>query len=71
VRQPVSVLVYPAFYSGKEWFYLLLHRIPMPPIGLGSFWQGITGAAEKKETIGDAAKRELFEETRIMAEDII
>jgi 8-oxo-dGTP pyrophosphatase MutT (NUDIX family) len=31
----------------------------------------ITGAAEKKETIGDAAKRELFEEISIMAEDII
>jgi dATP pyrophosphohydrolase len=70
VRQPVSVLVYPAFYSGEEWLYLLLHRVPMPQLGLGSFWQGITGAAKKNETIGNAAKRELFEETSISADRV-
>lgn len=68
MRQPVSALVYPAFHTGDEWLYLLLHRIPMPQLGLGSFWQGITGAAEEKETIGDAAKRELLEETGITAD---
>lgn len=68
MRQSVSVLVYPAFYSGKEWLYLLLYRIPMPQLGLRSFWQGITGAAEEKETIDEAAKRELLEETSIAAD---
>jgi 8-oxo-dGTP pyrophosphatase MutT (NUDIX family) len=68
MRQPVSALVYPAFHTGEEWLYLILHRIAMPQLGLASFWQGVTGAAEEKETISDTARRELLEETNITAD---
>ena len=30
----------------------------------GGFWQGVTGAPENDENLSEAAKRELFEETR-------
>ena len=30
------------------------------------FWQGVTGAPEEGEALADAAKRELFEETRLV-----
>jgi 8-oxo-dGTP pyrophosphatase MutT (NUDIX family) len=53
------------FFSGAEWLFLLLHRVPMPRLGLSSFWQGTTGAAKYDEALDDAARRELLEETRI------
>jgi len=70
MRRTVSALIYPAFYSGTEWLFLLLHRIPMPKLGLCSFWQGITGAAEGDETPIQAARRELLEETHITTDKL-
>jgi lipoyl(octanoyl) transferase len=58
-RQPVQVLVYPMKLIGWEWEYLLLRRLPER----GGFWQGVTGGVESKESLEDAARRELIEET--------
>ena len=45
--------------NGDNWEYLLVRRVPK----LGTFWQGVTGAAEEGETLVQAAKREVLEET--------
>jgi 8-oxo-dGTP pyrophosphatase MutT (NUDIX family) len=42
----------------------------MPNLGLSSFWQRITGAAEDNETLIQAAKRELLEETNITTDKL-
>lgn len=63
MRQPVSVLVYPAMYDNSRWKYLLLRRVPQPKLGFESFWQGVTGGLEEGETPLQAAARELSEET--------
>ena len=68
--RPISTLIYPTFYSGKEWLFLLLHRIPTPHLGLSSFWQGITDAAEDNEAPVQAAKRELIAETNITTDGL-
>lgn len=59
MREPIQVLIYPVKLVGDNWQYLLLRR---PPNG-GGFWQGVTGGVEKGESLIEAAKRELFEET--------
>ena len=66
VRQPIQVLVYPVRFRKTQWEYLLLNRTEER----GGFWQGVTGAPEKKEKILEAAKRELLEETGFVAEII-
>lgn len=66
LRIPIQVLVYLAHHDGTEWEYLLLRRIPK----LGGFWQGITGAPEGFDTLVQAAKREVFEETGFSPPDI-
>ncbi len=71
MRQPISVLVYVACCSNDQISYLLLHRNPRPDLDLKAFWQGITGGLEENETILQAAKRELSEETGIIAENLI
>ncbi len=63
MRQPVQVLVYPARAAGDDWEYLLLRRVPVPALGLGRFWQGVTGGVEEGEGLAEAATRELAEET--------
>ena len=63
MRQPISVLVYPARCDNGRWEYLLLRRVPMPKLGFESFWQGVTGGLEEGETPWQAAVRELSEET--------
>lgn len=63
MRQPVSVHVYPVRRNHGRWEYLLLRRVPMPKLGLESFWQGVTGGLEDAETPRQAAVRELCEET--------
>lgn len=57
-RQPVQVLVHPLKLVGRDWEYLLLRRIPEQ----GGFWQGVTGGVEGRESLADAARRELIEE---------
>ncbi|MHA1908048.1 MAG: NUDIX hydrolase [Candidatus Thorarchaeota archaeon] len=66
LRVPIQVLVYPVRYKDDNWEYLLLKRVE----DRGGFWQGVTGAPEKKEKILEAAKRELLEETGFLAEII-
>ena len=66
LRVPIQVSVYPVRYKDEKWEYLLLKRVKER----GEFWQGITGAPEKKEKILEAAKRELLEETGFVPEII-
>lgn len=61
MRLPIQVLVYPIRQTGDDWEYLLLHRVG----GRGAFWQGVTGAPFEGETLEQAARRELLEETQI------
>jgi len=61
MRRPIQVLVYPVRRMGDDWEYLLLHRLTSRE----AFWQGVTGAPERGETLADAARRELVEETQM------
>ena len=58
-RRPVQVLVYLFRVVGADREYLLLHRVPK----LGAFWQGVSGATEKGESLVQGAAREVLEET--------
>jgi len=59
VRIPIQVLIYPVRKTKDGWEYLMLKRVN----NRGGFWQGVTGAPENDETLSEAAKRELYEET--------
>ncbi len=59
MRLPIQVLVYSVRRAGSSWQYLMLRRIPSRE----GFWQGVTGAIKEGETLDEAARRELFEET--------
>ena len=59
MRIPKQVLVYPIRQKENLWEYLLLKRTEER----GGFWQGVTGHPEGKESIEQAASRELLEET--------
>jgi dATP pyrophosphohydrolase len=65
-RVPIQVAVYPVRYKDDKWEFLLLKRVE----DRGGFWQGVTGAPDRKEKILEAAKRELLEETGFVAEII-
>jgi len=69
VRQPYTVLVYPVRRTGdgKAWEYLLLRRTSERE----GFWQGVTGAVEPGESFDEAARRELFEETGFVPEELV
>ncbi len=54
---PVSILV--VIYT-KQSSILLLHRADRK-----NYWQSVTGSIEKKETLLEAASREVYEETGI------
>ena len=43
----------------------------MPHLGLGAFWQGVTGGVEAGETLSEAAGRELAEETGLAPERLV
>lgn len=58
-KQPRSVQVVIFSETGPERRYLLLRRIA----GHGGFWQSVTGSLEEGETHGQAAIREVLEET--------
>ena len=66
MRQPIQIAVYPVRAKADGWEYLLLKRVPMPKLGLGGFWQGVTGGVEEGESLVDAALRELAEETGLV-----
>jgi dATP pyrophosphohydrolase len=57
VRGPNEVAIFVARRSRSE--VLVVHRTPE----LGGYWHTIAGAVEAGESIADAARRELFEET--------
>ena len=59
MRLPIQVLVYPVKPKDESWEYLLLKRTE----DRGGFWQGVTGHTEGRESIEQAASRELLEET--------
>lgn len=62
MREPIQVLIYPVKLAGEDWQYLLLRRAS----NRGGFWQGVTGAVEEGESLVEAARRELFEETGLI-----
>jgi len=59
MRIPIQVLIYPVRKTDDDWEYLMLKRVK----NRGGFWQGVTGAPEKNETLSEGAIRELHEET--------
>ena len=59
MRLPLQVLVYVASRKPTGWHYLLLRRISTR----NGHWQGVTGGVEPGETLLQAARRELSEET--------
>jgi 8-oxo-dGTP pyrophosphatase MutT (NUDIX family) len=61
-RLPYEVLVF--VRRGDE--ILVLHRSPPQ----GSFWHSVAGALEDGESWGEAASRELLEETGLVAEPV-
>lgn len=66
MRLPIQVLVYPMCSGPQGSRVLLLRRTAK----LGGFWQGVTGAPEPGESLGDAAARELCEETGLAGHTI-
>jgi 8-oxo-dGTP pyrophosphatase MutT (NUDIX family) len=46
--------------------YLVMHRTPRG----GGYWHGVAGALERNETFAEAAKRELEEETGLVAQPV-
>jgi len=67
MRIPIQVLIYPARRINEDWEYLMLKRVK----NRGGFWQGVTGAPENNETLSEAAKRELYEETGYISASLI
>lgn len=59
-KQPVSVLVVIHTADGRA---LLLERADRP-----GYWQSVTGSREGDEALIDTARREVFEETGLVAE---
>jgi dATP pyrophosphohydrolase len=60
VRRPEEVFVF--VRRGDQ--YLVLHRAPRG----GSYWHGVAGALEPGENYPEAARRELEEETGLVAD---
>ncbi|TVQ56761.1 MAG: NUDIX pyrophosphatase [Phycisphaerales bacterium] len=71
MRQPTSVLVYPFCHVDGAWEVLLLRRVARPKLGLTAFWQGVTGAIKRNESLENAAARELLEETGFAPQRLI
>lgn len=69
MRRPFTVLVYPIRRTsdGKSWEYLLLRRTAERE----GFWQGVSGSLELGEDFEEAARRELFEETGFVPDELV
>ena len=61
----VDVIVFHKFEDGYK--YLMMRRTDER----GGFWQPVTGGVENGESVEQAAKREVFEETGYTSEEII
>lgn len=59
MRLPIQALVYVTRRIDGRREYLMLHRVRRGD----DFWQGVSGGVESGETIEEAARRELMEET--------
>lgn len=59
-RLPYEVFV--VVRRGAE--FLVMHRVP----GGGAYWHGVAGGLEEGESYAEAAARELYEETGLVAE---
>ncbi len=62
MRRPEEVFV----FVRRDGDYLVLHRSPRG----GAYWHGVAGALEDGESYADAARRELREETGLIAEPV-
>ena len=65
MRKPIQVLIYPVRLIVYYQQYLLLKRVA----DRGAFWQGVKGGVENGESLLEAARRELVEETALSARD--
>ena len=71
MRMPFSINVF--LYEQEdqgERRYLIFRRNERKDRQLPSFWQGVTGAAKEGETLEEATRREILEETGIAPEQI-
>ncbi len=59
MRAPFQVLIFPFISEKRGYLYAIFKRRDL------KFWQGISGGGEDKETPAQAARREVFEETKI------
>ena len=65
MRKTIQMLIYPVRLIGDYRQYLLLKRVT----DRGAFWQGVKGGVENGESLLEAARRELIEETGLSARD--
>lgn len=59
MRKPIQILVFLFYKEKNKYLYAIFKRRDF------KFWQGISGGLEDDETLLKAAKREIFEETKI------
>ncbi|WP_293935534.1 NUDIX pyrophosphatase [Iodobacter sp.] len=71
MRLPFSIQVFLVSNNMNGRKYLLLQRNARPELALPDFWQGISGALEAGEPHEQAAIREIFEETGIVASAVM
>jgi len=64
MRAPFQVLIFPFINERNNYLYAIFKRKDL------KFWQGISGGGEGNEIPLQAAKREVFEETKIDSEFI-
>ena len=70
MRRAVSVNVFLYRVKGEQIEYLILKRVACQDLKLSGFWQGVSGALEPRENFETAARREVFEETGLLLEQL-